>query len=156
MDLLKEFFGVGADGDDAATTQAAPAGNAAGMTDEERQQARDTKREAKRANRQARKVDAATEAKRSEFTDRYKTGHPSEGFEAEEALEHLEQLQGQLTPAEFRKAMADTLDNLPADQRDEFVALMRKHQAEGAAATVQDPFGGLLGGLVGSPGATDT
>lgn len=154
MDLLKEFFGVGADDGDATTTQTASAGNAE-MTDEERQQAREAKREAKRANRQARRVDAATEAKRTNFADRYKTGHPSEGFETEEALEHLEQLQGQLTPAEFRKAMADTLDNLPADQRDDFVALMRKHQAEDAAATAQDPFGGLLGGLVGSPGATN-
>ncbi len=153
MDLLKEFFGVGADGDDAATTQTAPAANA-GMTDEERQQARDAKREAKRANRQARKVDATTEAKRTEFADRYKTGHPSEGFEAEEALEHLEQLQGQLTPAEFRKAMEETLNRLPADQRDEFTTLMRQHQAEDGAATAQDPFGGLLGGLLGSPGAT--
>ena len=160
MDLLKEFFGVGAEADDATATPkpAAPAGNTAEQTDEERQQARDAKREAKRANRQARKVDAATEAKRTEFADRYKTGHPSEGFEAEEALEHLEQLQGQLTPAEFRKAMEETLNNLPADQRDEFVALMRKHQVEtqaGSAAVAPDPFGGILGGLIGSPGATN-
>lgn len=155
MDLLKEFFGVGAEGDNAATTQATPAANANEMTDEERQQAREAKRESKRANRQARKVDAETEAKRTEFADRYKTGHPSEGFTAEEALEHLEQLQGQLTPAEFRKAMEDTLNNLPADQRDEFAALMRKHQAEEAAAVAPDPFGGILGGLIGSPGATN-
>jgi hypothetical protein len=158
MDLLKEFFGVGAEADDAATKPAAPAGDTAQQTEEERQQAREAKREAKRANRQARKVDPATEAKRTEFADRYKTGHPSEGFEAEEALEHLEQLQGQLTPAEFRKAMEETLNRLPADQRDEFAALMRKHQVEtqaGSAATAQDPFGGLLGGLVGSPGATN-
>jgi hypothetical protein len=154
MDLLKEFFGVGAEADD-APKPAAPAGDTAQQTEEERQQARDAKREAKRANRQARKVDAATEAKRTEFADRYKTGHPSEGFEAEEALEHLEQLQGQLTPAEFRKAMEETLNSLPADQRDEFVTLMRKHQAEDAATVAQDPFGGLLGGLLGSPGATN-
>ena len=153
MDLLKEFFGVGAEADD-APAQAAPAGNTP-QTDEERQQAREAKREARRATRQARKVDSATEAKRTEFADRYTTGHPSEGFEAQEALEHLELLQGQLTPAEFRKAMADTLERLPEDQRDEFAALMRKHQQEEAAATAQDPFGGLLGGLLGSPGATD-
>lgn len=154
MDLLKEFFGVGAEGDNAATTQAGPAANAE-MTDEERQQAREAKRETKRANRQARKVDAETDAKRTDFADRYKTGHPSEGFTAEEALEHLEQLQGQLTPAEFRKAMEDTLNNLPADERDEFATLMRKHQAQEAAAVGQDPFGGILGGLLGSPGATN-
>ena len=157
MDLLKEFFGVGADADDAAKP-AAPAVEATQQTDEERQQAREAKREAKRANRQARKVDAATEAKRTEFADRYQTGHPSEGFEAAEALEHLEQLQGQLTPAEFRKAMEQTLNRLPEDQRDEFATLMRKHQVEtqaSSAAVAQDPFGGLLGGLVGSPGATN-
>ena len=61
MDLLKEFFGVGAESDNAATTQATPATNATEMTDEERQQAREAKRETKRANRQARKVDAETE-----------------------------------------------------------------------------------------------
>jgi hypothetical protein len=154
MDLLKEFFGVGAEADD-AQKQAAPAGETAQLSGEERQQAREAKRESKRANRQARKVDPATEAKRTNFADRYKTGHPSEGFEAEEAVEHLEQLQGQLTPAEFRKAMEETLNNLPADQRDEFAALMRKHQAEDAARTAQDPFGCLLGGLIGSPGATN-
>ena len=111
MDLLKEFFGVDAEGDDAASTPtAAPAGEAAGRTEEERQQAREAKREAKRANRQARKLDAATEAKRAEFSDRYKAGHPSEGFTAEEAIEHLQELQQQLTPAEFRRAMEETLN----------------------------------------------
>ena len=85
MDLLKEFFGT-AD-DDAEATQASPAGDATGRTEEERQQAREAKREARRAERQARKADAATEAKRAEFADRYKTGNPSEGFTAEEALE---------------------------------------------------------------------
>ena len=153
MDLLREFFGVGADDD--ASTQAKPAANTADATDEERQQAREAKREAKRATRQARKVDPETEAKRTDFADRYKTGHPSEGFTAEEALEHLEQLEHQLTPAEFRKAMETTLNNLPADQRDEFVELMRKHQAGETAAAAQDPFGGMLGGLLGSPGATN-
>ena len=160
MDLLKEFFGVDAEGDDAASTPtaAAPTGEAAGRTEEERQQAREAKREAKRANRQARKLDAATEAKRAEFSDRYKAGHPSEGFTAEEAIEHLQELQQQLTPAEFRKAMEETLNNLPVDQRDDFIALMRKHKAEAqasGAAVAQDPFGALLGGLVGGQGAAN-
>jgi hypothetical protein len=154
MDLLKEFFGVGAEADE-TPQPAAPAGSTAQLTDEERQQAREAKREARRANRQARKVDAATEAKRTNFADRYQAGHPSEGFEAEEALEHLEQLQGQLTPAEFRKAMEATLNRLPEDQRDEFVALVRKHQAEEAAAAAQDPFGGLLNVLLGGAGDTN-
>ncbi len=157
MDLLKEFFGT-AD-DDAEAAPAAPAGETTGRTEEERQQAREAKREARRAERQARKVDAATEAKRTEFSDRYKTGHPAEGFTAEEAIEHLQDLQKQLTPAEFRKAMEETLNNLPVEQRDDFIALMRQHKAEataqaGSAATAaQNPLGGLLGGLMGGQGA---
>ena len=39
MDLLREFFGVGAE-DDTAATQTKPAAGTADMTDEERQQAR--------------------------------------------------------------------------------------------------------------------
>ncbi|MBL8128186.1 MAG: hypothetical protein U0Z70_15720 [Thermomicrobiales bacterium] len=153
MDLLKEFFG--ATDDDVAATQAAPTGETTGRTEEERQQARDAKREARRAERQARKADPATEAKRAEFAERYKTGHPSEGFSAEEAIEHLQELQKQLTPAEFRKAMEETLNNLPVDQRDDFIALMREQKAKQAssAAAAQDPFGGLLGSLMGGQGA---
>ncbi|MEZ4562846.1 MAG: hypothetical protein R2853_08925 [Thermomicrobiales bacterium] len=154
MDLLKEFFGAE---DDAEATQAAPGEDKAGRTEEERQQAREARREARRAERQARRADAETEARRTDFADRYKTGNPSEGFSAEEAIEHLQELQQELTPAEFRKAMEETLNNLPVDQRDDFIALMRKHKAEaqasGASVAAQDPLAGLLGSLMGGQGA---
>lgn len=164
MDLLKEFFGE-AD-DDAVATQADPAGEPAGRTEEERQQAREAKREARRAERQARRADADTEAKRAEFAARYKDGNPAEGFTAEEAIEHLQDLQKELTPAEFRKAMEETLNHLPVDQRDDFIAIMRQQKAEAAAqaqagatapaAKAQDPLGGLLGSLMGGQGGAQT
>lgn len=164
MDLLKDLFGIGADDEPAAPAAASEA--AATEADPEKAAARDAKRQEKRAERQAARqakqeeagrtdkkaaAATATAAKRTDFADRYQTGHPAEGITAEEALEHLEALQGELTPAEFRKAMAQALDNLPESERDEFVALMRKNQAEAAAAdsAVTDPLTGLLGGLMG-------
>lgn len=151
--LFKEFFGVGVDDDDDIPPQ-----EAADTSDEERERAREAKREARRAARKARKEDAAAAAKRSEFSDRYQAGSPSEGFTAEEAIEHLQELQQELSPAEFRKAMEQTLNNLPVDQRDDFIALMKQYKAEAAkegprAAAAQDPLGGLLGSLMGGGAA---
>ena len=120
------------------------------------------------------RADKEHAARRQEFSDRYSTGHPSEGFTAEEAITHLQELKEELSPADFRKAMEQTLNNLPVDQRDEFLAIMRQHKeqakaaggaaaaagaagaATAAAAGGGDPFGGLLTGLLGggaAPGA---
>lgn len=120
----------------------------------------DAEREARREARQRRKADKEAQQKRGDFVDRYATGHPSEGFTAEEAIAHLQEMREEMTPAEFRKAMAQTLEHLPPDQRDEFTAMMRQHKAKaataaaaapaaGAAAMAGDPFGGLLSGLLG-------
>lgn len=173
--LLKELFGSGDDGPDAA--KAAPAAAAAAPAAPiDREAALAEQREARREARKKRKADAKSEEKRKSFVERYTTGDPSEGFTAEEAIEHLAELREELGPAEFQVAMVRTLDNLPVDQRDEFIALMRKHkeEADAAAASAKDaaakaaapaaapapagkapaadPFGGLLTGLFGGGG----
>ena len=174
--LLKDLFGLGdepaaAPAPPAATAEAAPA-SASEKPGAHRDNA---EREARREARRQRKADPEHRRRRGEFADRYATGRPDENISAEEAIEHLAELREELTPAEFQLAMVQALDNLPADQRDEFVALMRKHRAAAqatqtppaasaetaapdaaaaaaattAAATASDPFGGLLTGLFG-------
>lgn len=173
--LLKDLFGFGSDPaaptSPPATTE--PASTAANDAEH------DTEREAKREARRQRKADPEHRRRRGDFADRYATGRPDENITAEEAIEHLAELREELTPGEFQLAMVQTLDNLPADQRDEFIAMMRKHResaqaaqpppaasaetaAPGAAAaaaattsaaTASDPFGGLLTGLFGGGSA---
>lgn len=161
--LLKDLFGIGANEPEAppAATQTATAATAEPEVDEQR--------EARREARRQRKADPDRKRKRDDFVERYTTGHPAEGFTAEEALEHLAEIKDELSPTEFQAAMVQTLDHLPADQRDEFIALVRKHREEaaktapaaaaatapaaeaaaGPAAVPADPFGGLLTGLIG-------
>lgn len=154
--MLKSFLGIGDDEVQAARDMAAE---------------RDEEREARRAARQARKADPERQRKRKEFADRYRTGDPSEGFSGEEALEHIAEMRQEMTPAEFRKAMEQTIENLPPDKRDDFLAYMRKQKqamnagqapsaaatsaapAADAAAAQADPFAGLLSGLMGGSAA---
>jgi hypothetical protein len=171
--LLKDLFGFG--GEPAAH----PASPSAPAAASDKAAEHDAEREARQEARQKRKADPEYRRRRGEFFERYATGRPDENITAEEAIEHLAELREELTPGEFQFAMVQTLDNLPADQRDEFIALMRKHResaqpvqappaasvetaAPGAAAaaaattsatTAADPFGGLLTGLIGG-GAT--
>jgi hypothetical protein len=167
--ILRELFGT-RDEEPVAAPAAAPAAETATP---DKQSTRAAEREARRAARQQRKADPDRRKNRTEFVERYTTGNPSEGFSSEEAIAHLAEIREELSPAEFRRALAKTLENLPADQRDEFIAMMRKHQAgagaagataAGAAGTAaapaasSDPFGGLLAGLLGgntAPGAPD-
>jgi hypothetical protein len=171
--ILKDVFGIGRE------EPAAPAAAAPAAPDGE--QAKDADREARREARRQRRADPERKRKRDDFFARYTTGHPSEGFTAEEALEHLGEMKDELTPGEFQAAMVQTLEHLPADQRDEFIALIRKSKGEapqaapaaaataaaGAAATgsapaagseaaAADPFGGLLTGLFGGTSSAAT
>ena len=108
-------------------------------------------REARRASRQARKADPERQRRREEFIDRYTTGDPAEGFTTEEALEFIREMRQEMSPAEFRSAMQQTIEHLPPDKRDDFIAFMRK-QMDATAASL-DPFAGLLAGLFGSSDA---
>lgn len=127
------------------------------------------RKEARIELREMRRADRERQQRRGEFVDRYTAGEPSEGFTTEEALEHLQELRDELSPAEFRAAMQKTLDHLPPDQRDEVNALMQHRQsahgagagaaATGVGATAETdatgpaPLAGLLGGLFGDDAA---
>jgi hypothetical protein len=168
--ILKDLFGF-EDEPTAppATPPAAPsAPPAPEATATEAAKATAAEREARREIRKRRKADRELRRKRDEFVARYTTGDHSEGFTTQEAIEHLRDMQEELTPSGFRKAMQHTLENLPPSQRDEFIALMQQHKAgqagaasASAGATVKaasaDPFGGLLtslmGGAAGAGGA---
>jgi hypothetical protein len=157
--ILKDLFGDEPDPSMPPSTQTAAAEQAPDASGKRT----DAEREARREARHKRRGDAEARRKRKEFVDRYTTGDPSEGFSTEEAITHLREMREEMSPAEFRAAMAKTLEHLPADQRDEFVAMMRQHKATQAmpgtaaasatgmsASSTADPFGGLLTGLMGS------
>lgn len=147
--MLKDLFG----GDEPA---------AAGATAE----AADPDREARREARRQRKADQEHRRTRDDFVERYTTGDPTEGFTTEEAIAHLREMREEMTPAEFRAAMQKTLEHLPPSQRDDFLAIMQQYKAgqpgAGSATAapaetrdaVADPFGSLLGGLMGGGAAS--
>lgn len=148
--MLKDLFG----GDDEPAAASAASGTAAEA---------ETEREARREARRQRKADPERRRTRDDFVERYTTGDPSEGFTTEEAIAHLREMREEMTPAEFRAAMEKTLEHLPPSQRDDFLAIMQQYQAgqpgagsapsapapAGTRDATADPFGSLLGGLMG-------
>ncbi len=119
--ILKDLFG----GDD---EPAVAVGAAASPETDSTAKAVDPDREARRKARRQRKADPDHKRKRDDFVERYTTGDPSEGFTADEAIEHLREMREEMTPAEFRAAMQRTLENLPPSQRDDFIAIMSQYQ----------------------------
>jgi len=158
--ILKELFGS----DDEPVAPAGASTAAAPAEPIDREPEREAQRAARREARQARKADPERKRNRDEFVDRYTTGSPSEGFTSEEAIAHIAEIRDELSPADFRKAMEQTLANLPPNQRADFLALMQQHKSAAAAAPAAaapagaapaaDPFGGLLTGLMGSGSAS--
>lgn len=150
--LLKDLFG----GDDEPAVAPSPATPTAA---EATAKPADPDREARREARRKRRADPDRKHKRDDFVERYTAGDPAEGFTSDEAIEHLRELREEMTPAEFRAAMQQTLENLPPNQRDNFLAIMQQYKAgqpsagaAPAAATpsaAADPLGGLLTGLLG-------
>jgi hypothetical protein len=158
--ILSELFGdTPAPQPATAATPASTAATGAGGTT--REPPTDADRAARREARQRRKQEAGTHHRRKEFIDRYTTGSPSEGFSTEEAIAHLREMRDEMSPAEFRAALQQTIEHLPSEQRDEFIALMRQHTeprsaavggASGVTRATADPFGGVLTSLMGSGG----
>jgi hypothetical protein len=159
--ILSELFGdtPAPQPPNAPATPASTAATGAGGTTREHRT--DADRAARREARQRRKQEAGTHHRRKEFIDRYTTGSPSEGFSTEEAIAHLREMRDEMSPAEFRAALQQTIEHLPPEQRDEFIALMRQHTeprsaaaggASGGTRATADPFGGVLTSLMGSGG----
>jgi hypothetical protein len=127
----------------------------------------DPEREARREARRRSKADRERQRKREEFVQRYTAGDPAVGFTTAEAVAHLREMRDEMSPAEFRNAMRQTLEHLPPSQRDDFAKIMREYQGEqpadaagstaaspatGASTAGGDRFGGLLAGLMGGAG----
>jgi hypothetical protein len=141
--LLNELFGAGDDEPDASVaermrragtmTSTATAASTSHLAPEERHR------------------NSQLHVQQKDFVDRYMTGNPSEGFTTEEALGHLRDMSEQMSSAQFRAAMGRTLEHLPPEQRDQFVAMMRQHRAnrpsaadhEGSDAHGEDALGDL-------------
>jgi hypothetical protein len=109
-----------------------------------------------------------------DFINRYTTGHPSEGFSSEEAVNYLRQVRSEVPPEVMQRAAVETVRNLPDDQRKAFAEMLQRRQAGSGMVTIErtgqahaaegrggspagggmdDMLGGLFGGLFGG-GAT--
>jgi len=144
-------------------TSATTASAATGADTTTREHRTDADHAARHEARQRRKQEDGTHHRRKAFIDRYTTGSPAEGFSTEEAIAHLREMRDEMSPAEFRAALQQTIEHLPPEQRDELIALMRQHQeqrpaagasASGGARATADPFGGVLTSLMGGGGGS--
>lgn len=109
-------------------------------------------------------------AQAQDFIQRYSTGHPSEGFSSDEAVNYLRQLRGEAPPEVMQRAAVETVRNLPDDQRKAFAEMLQRRQAGSGMVTIErtgearaeegrsgqaagggmdDMLGGLFGGLFG-------
>jgi len=102
-----------------------------------------------------------------DYINRYRTGHPAEGFSSDEAIGYLRQLQGEVPPEVLQRAAVQTVQNLPPDQRQAFNEMLQRRQAGTGMVTIErtgqdhaaegrsapqggdDVLGGLFGGLFG-------
>jgi hypothetical protein len=108
-----------------------------------------------------------------DFINRYTTGHPSEGFSSEEAVNYLRQVRNEAPPEVMQHAAVETVRNLPDDQRKAFAEMLQRRQAGSGMVTIErtgqahaaegrsggqagggmdDMLGGLFGGLFGGGG----
>lgn len=128
----------------------------------------DDDREARRAERRAeRQKHRDLTDDEHDFVNRYTTGHPSEGFSTEEAVNYLQRVHNEVPPEVLQRAAVTTVQNLPADQRKQFAEMLERRQQgtgmvtierSGQAAAAQGRGGGdagggmddVLGGLFGS------
>src|SRR5215213_5672877 len=109
-----------------------------------------------------------------DFINRYTTGHPSEGFSSDEAVNYLRQVRAEAPPEVMQRAAVETVRNLPEGQRKAFAEMLQRRQAGSGMVTIErtgqahaaegrsgsqagggmdDMLGGLFGGLFGG-GAT--
>src|SRR3954464_2541694 len=147
--LLQQLFGDDTEPQPAAEAAAPVAPTASAPGD-------DATRKARHEARQQRKADHEARHRRKEFIDRYSTGDPSEGFTADEAVAHLREMRDEMSPAEFRQAMKQTLENLSPNQRDEVIAMMQRYKqtagsgARSGASGQAVPQASTMGGAVAS------
>jgi hypothetical protein len=105
-------------------------------------------------------------AQAEDFINRYTTGHPSEGFSSDEAVNYLRQVRNEAPPEVMQRAAVETVRNLPEDQRRAFAEMLQRRQASSGMVTIErtgearaaegrggSPAGGgmddMLGGLFG-------
>jgi hypothetical protein len=109
-------------------------------------------------------------AQAEDFINRYTTGHPSEGFSSEEAVNYLRQVRSEAPPEVMQRAAMETVRNLPDDQRKAFAEMLQRRQTGAGMVTIErtgearaaegrgggqagggmdDMLGGLFGGLFG-------
>jgi hypothetical protein len=72
-----------------------------------------------------------------DFINRYTSGHPSEGFDSEEAVTYLRQIRGEVPPEVLQRAAVATVQNLPDDQRKAFAEMLQRRQQGSGMVTIE-------------------
>ena len=72
-----------------------------------------------------------------DFVQRYTTGNPAEGFDSDEAIGYLRELRGQVPPETLQRAVAETVRNLPPEQRQAFAEMLERRRAGTGMVTVE-------------------
>jgi hypothetical protein len=151
------------------------AGDAEGGQRAERQARRAARAEGGGRGGRRRQRNPEEVARAKDFINRYTTGHPSEGFSSEEAVDYLRQVRSEAPPEVMQRAAVETVRNLPEDQRKAFAEMLQRRQAGAGMVTIErtgqahaaegrggaqtgggmdDMLGGLFGGLFGGGGMT--
>jgi hypothetical protein len=117
--------------------------------------------------RRRRQMSADEATRAQDFIQRYQHGRPDEGFSSDEAINYLRQARGEISPEEMQRAVVNSVNNLPQDQRKAFAEMLQRRQqgqgmvtiersgqaraAEGRPAPQEggDILGSLFGGLLG-------
>lgn len=76
-------------------------------------------------------------AQADDFIQRYTTGHPSEGFEPDEAVTYIQQMRGEVPPEVLQRAAVATVQNLPDDQRKQFAEMLQRRQQGSGMVTIE-------------------
>jgi hypothetical protein len=159
---LKGLFG-GGEADDARSRATAPS------------TAKPFRGERSGVGRRRRRRSPEEIARAQDFITRYTTGHPSEGFSSDEAIGYLRELRDEAPPDVWQRATAETVRNLPEDQRQAFSEMLERRRAGTGMVTVEhtgevrgaqgregapagglgldDVLGGLFGGMLGGGAA---
>lgn len=160
---LKGLFGGGEAGPEAASSAEKPGGG------------KGRRGGGGGGGRRRRRLNPEEVAQAEDFINRYSTGHPSEGFTSEEAVNYLRQMRGEVPPEVMQRAAVQSVQNLPPDQRKAFAEMLQRRQAgtgmvtvertgqarategrggaeAGAGGGMDDMLGGLFGSLFGGMG----
>lgn len=65
-----------------------------------------------------------------DFVSRYEDGPPTEGFSDDEAIQHYDEVAGELSPEEYEQFATEAFERMSPQQRQEFGQMLMQHGNE--------------------------